>query len=1292
LKRVQAAFAAGDLGLALRYADAAHRRAPNNPELLQILGRLQLKNGDADQGLKALEAAASKRPDPDLEAVILSALVEAGRRDDAAVRLEAALHAFAVDPGDPLAAAAASFCRANLGQTTGWVGISSGLDVWGETYRTIGGAAPNLVASFPTDFDLIRRPTALQVEAIEFRCRDRPAREAVVSVRLEGAELLGSAAQFPPRVGLDGRSRFVDDAIEGWVSLDWAPRRPPSVIIRHNGRRTQAKVRPSGSTAGRYDYRCALPSGSAADAEISAVVELAAGFDETLPDSPVLLRDPGPPPRPRPGPPQIHPGGPRPVDVIVPVYRGLEATLRCLASVRKTVGADTRLIVIDDCSPESDLSAALRAVADRGECVLIRNDRNLGFPGSVNRGFSESDDRDLVILNADAEVFPGWLGGLRRAAYREARIGTVTPLSNAASIASYPIAEAVFDRPEAQRIARIAAEVNKGIAVAVPTGVGFCMYIRRDCLSEVGGFDDVAFAKGYGEENDFCARATILGWGHVIAADVYVGHLGGRSFGRRREALLERNLRILKSRYPAYEGSVADFERADPLRAARRRISQIRLLMTRPPTVLLMTLGLTGGVERFVAERAAYWRGAGARVLILRPGAKGSAEIVVHEQPEIADLLYAESDAGELAETLGFCGIEQIEFHHFLDLPPRLVEAVLGLNIPYNVYIHDYAWLCTRVTMLTSDVRFCAEPPLEACARCGASEDARIEPAISIPALRRRSGTWLREARSVIAPSRDTQQRIERYFPGLAVEVAGWEAPTDAPPSQVAPRAVTKVAVIGAIGEHKGYNVLKSCAEDAAARALPLEFVTIGFTEYDPPLVATGKVFVTGQYQEPELAELIAREAPDLALIPSIWPETWCFALTAALRAGLPTAAFDLGAVAERLRGAVVPHLLLPLGAAPAEINDTLISFAHGPPAPLVAAEGGLDTQGRADSRRIPARAADIQPSDGDDRCASRTMDRPRTPITVSGELITLNKGIYKLFVKSGVPARVGENGELLVPAVTLTAAPGVRTDAIQIMSGPLNSGDWVCAERDVLIVKILASATAVLLTSVSAEGGRPLEIRLERIDQTGAASPPSPEPRRIKAPALNPSPATLAERQGRQRQQAAPPQGRPAVHLTVLAHIQNRGDVVFEDAFWAGAPGEGLAIEAFSITPQGGIAPHQLEYKALTAAGAETAWVAGGELCGARGAAVSLVGFAIRLTGGAEAHFECEYRGAFGSGKIVGPLTNGAPCRATVGDPLEAIQLAVRDRSALAAADAESAERAQKVGPKFSVFREGAR
>ena len=1294
LKRVDEAFSTGDVDAALRCADAAHRRARKSPELLEILGRLYLANGAFERAVAALETAATLRPGPDLEAAIVSAMTAAGRSGAAQERLVRALQAFAVDAGDRLAASAADVCRANTAAPAGWVAVSSKLGVWGAIYRQQFGAIPRLVANLPGAFQVLRRSSQPDGETIEFCYENRPAIGSAVSVQLEGQALLGSGLSFPPDPRIDGRSRLVDGGVEGWVGVDWDPRRSPTVIVRKGGEQISASVRPSQSVFGRYDFRAAFATRSLDCASVSVLVEPAAGIEWELPDSPVLVRDPGPPaPLMRAKAPTSRDARKLPIDVIIPVYRGLTETLRCIESVRATTGADARIIVVDDCSPDGDLVAALKAAAVRGEILLVRNPENLGFPGSVNRGITASDERDVVILNADVEVFPGWLGALGRAAYRDAWTGTVTPLSNSGSIASYPAAEASFDSLEARSLAGLAASVNKDITVAVPTAVGFCMYIRRDCLRQTGNFDELAFSKGYGEENDFCIRAAMHGWGHVIAADVYVGHIGGRSFGRRREALLERNLDILNTRYPDYARAVSDFERADPLRTARRRISEMRLRRGRRPTVLLISLGLGGGVERFVAERAAFWEERGSRALILKPSAdEGVAEIIVNGDRSVSDLLYSSNDFGELAEVLSSCDVELIEFHHFLDLPPGLIDAALNLSKPYDVYIHDYSWICSRVTMLSTDGSFCSEPALAICERCGASEGARIRPAISISTLRKRSDTWLRNARTVVAPSSDARQRIARYFPGLAIQAAGWEAPVVSPKRASTARAIAKVAVIGAIGEHKGYNVLKACAEDAAARALPLEFVTIGFTEDDRPLMATGKVFVTGEYNEVELDDLVDRESPDLAFFPSIWPETWCFTLTAALRAGLPTVGFDLGAVAERLRASSIPHRLLPVGAGPAEINNALISFAHGSVAPPGSAEATLPAHHHLESRGSFGDAAAIEAPENIN--ARQTMNRTNTQVKVSGELITLNKGLYKLFVRSGAPARVGDDGELLLPAVSLAPAPGVAIDALEIMRGPLNSSDWVCAERDVLIVKIMANSTAVLLTSVCAEGGRPLEIGLERIDQVADKSAAAaPEQRRVAGPKLDPSPAKLAERQGQEGPQSGKPQARRMIRMTVMAHIQNRGDVVFEDAFWAGAPGEGRAIEAFSIAPQGEIAPHQLEYKALTAAGAETPWVSGGNLCGARGTATPLVGFAIRLTRGAEEQFECEYRGAFGSGKIVGPLTNGAPCRSTgAHDPLEAVQLAIRSRDYLETADGGNGAVGRQVGPKFSVFREGAR
>jgi hypothetical protein len=86
----------------------------------------------------------------------------------------------------------------------------------------------------------------------------------------------------------------------------------------------------------------------------------------------------------------------------------------------------------------------------------------------------------------------------------------------------------------------------------------------------------------------------------------------------------------------------------------------------------------------------------------------------------------------------------------------------------------------------------------------------------------------------------------------------------------------------------------------------------------------------------------------------------------------------------------------------------------------------------------------------------------------------------------------------------------------------------------------------------------------------------------------------------------------------------------------------------------------------------------------------------------GDDDQFECEYRGAFRSGKSVGPVTNGALCKALGADDYhEGIQLTVVRRRAspkIASAETTPAEvmeaataRARRIGPKFSIFRENA-
>ena len=272
-------------------------------------------------------------------------------------------------------------------------------------------------------------------------------------------------------------------------------------------------------------------------------------------------------------------GANRKIDVIIPVYAGLDETLACIDTVISTVGRQARCVVVEDCSPDADLVTALKKLSEDGHIVLICNQQNRGFPGTANVGMRFARGRDVVLLNSDTLVAAGWLEALQQIVRREPDIGTATPLSNDATILSYPSTggtNAIPDVAETRRINALARQVNSGIAVDIPTGVGFCMYIRRECLDSVGLLREDVFAQGYGEENDFCIRARHLGWRHVAVPGVFVAHVGGKSFGTAKAHLIERNLTVLNRLHPGYDALIAEFQQRDPLRSARRALDVAR--------------------------------------------------------------------------------------------------------------------------------------------------------------------------------------------------------------------------------------------------------------------------------------------------------------------------------------------------------------------------------------------------------------------------------------------------------------------------------------------------------------------------------------------------------------------------------------------------------------------------------------------------------------------------------------------------------------------------------------------
>lgn len=655
----------------------------------------------------------------------------------------------------------------------------------------------------------------------------------------------------------------------------------------------------------------------------------------------------------------------RVIDIIVPVYRGLDDTLACIHSVLCcTAKTPFELVVIDDASPDPELSKALRKLANLELITLLVNETNKGFVQTVNRGMALHGDRDVVLLNSDTVVYNDWLDRLIGHA-SQSSVATVTPFSNNATICSYPrfnVDNTSVLEIDYSELDQIAAEGNQGQSIEVPTGVGFCMYIARHALESVGAFDAERFGKGYGEENDFCARAARHGLLNLLALDVFVRHTGKVSFGSSSNEACIRAQGILHELHPDYHRSVQKHLAQDEALGARRQLDVIRLLrqVGADANTLCFTHTLGGGIKRYLRDRARHDRKKGrgivvacARSLTDLDHQLGFNSIDEIDVPNLAGALprFLDDDGLAVARALK---IDAIEVHSLVGYPSSALRQIpqfaRRLGIAYQVMLHDYVPICPQINLIDTSKLYCGEQGVDQCRACLSEMPERswtvhgpspfVEQKgpsprpIDILTWRSEYGEFLRNASKVSAPSHDTARRFRKYFPQIQIEVVPHQEAA-APATAFAPAAYDaagplRVAVIGAIGPPKGSHVLREMAADALRRRLPLEIVIVGYTDNDEKFRDLANVRITGAYEEAEVFDVLARQKCHIAFLPSVWPETYCYTFSIACAAGLPTVVLDVGAPSERAKtqqGAIV----VPFGLAkqPARLNDRLLEIGR---------------------------------------------------------------------------------------------------------------------------------------------------------------------------------------------------------------------------------------------------------------------------------------------------------------------------------------------------------------------------
>lgn len=390
--------------------------------------------------------------------------------------------------------------------------------------------------------------------------------------------------------------------------------------------------------------------------------------------------------------------GGRKVAVIVPVYDDHEATKTCLESLLKhpEAAVTRRIIVIDDVTPDPAIAALLDGLARQGVIVLLRNAVNLGFAASVNRGLAMLEpDEDALLLNADTVAPSGLCARVARVAYRHDDIATVTPLSNNGEYTSLPVRFRENPLPPLETLTaldRLAADLGGGEPVTLPNGIGFCLYVKRAALDTVGPLS-LQFGRGYGEDIEFCLRATAAGFRHVCASDVVVGHAGSRSFRSEKRALVVDNLVRIGRLYPSYRRDSSRFVRVDPLKTVIGRVEWGWLLARSTPFAVVVCAREHDAtlIDRYAAvQRAA---GLDTLVAILDPLSTG-VSLRLRDQagslPQNISLTYGTATAAdELMRDLVRLPVATLAVMDPGNLPAWFVPAITKAGLAYDALLAD---------------------------------------------------------------------------------------------------------------------------------------------------------------------------------------------------------------------------------------------------------------------------------------------------------------------------------------------------------------------------------------------------------------------------------------------------------------------------------------------------------------------------------------------------------------------------------------------------------------------------
>lgn len=235
------------------------------------------------------------------------------------------------------------------------------------------------------------------------------------------------------------------------------------------------------------------------------------------------------------------------ISVVVPVYNAVNDVRNCLESLKRNFDFTRgEVLIIDDCSEEETAEYLKHQAAGNPELfTLRRNENNLGFVKTCNRGIAEAKGEIVILLNSDTMIPAGFCDKVAACFDADPLIAVASPIASYSGTYFIPLRDGDTLESMNERLEQIRTPAYP----AIPTAEGFCFCMRRHLIEKYGALDEI-YGKGYNEERDFSFRMVSNGLRCALIDDLYVFHKRHASFGKaERKKQLEQNDRIFKERW-----------------------------------------------------------------------------------------------------------------------------------------------------------------------------------------------------------------------------------------------------------------------------------------------------------------------------------------------------------------------------------------------------------------------------------------------------------------------------------------------------------------------------------------------------------------------------------------------------------------------------------------------------------------------------------------------------------------------------------------------------------------------